>query len=144
DEALELRRNGIDSPILVLGYTAPEYVQTALMYDISLTVYTEEVLKRIGSVYKNKQANIHIKLDTGMGRIGIHNTQEAIQFIQKAIKMRAVKVEGLYTHYACADEKDKSYTYEQHEKFMRIIDHFAAQGHTFPLNHAGNSATAIE
>ena len=70
DEALELRRYGIRCPILVLGYTAPDDVPVALEHDIALTVYTDEVLERIRTAYKKNKARIHIKLDTGMGRIG--------------------------------------------------------------------------
>ena len=144
DEALELRQAGIRSPLLVLGYTAPEHVELAVEHDLTLTVYTEDVLKRLQTLHKSKPAKIHIKLDTGMGRIGIANEAEAIRFIEWALNAPGIEVEGLYTHYACADEKDKSYTYTQHEKFHRIVSHFAAKGVHFPLNHAGNSATAID
>lgn len=79
-----------------------------------------------------------------MGRIGLHEEQTAIAFIEKALKLPGVIVEGLYTHYACADETDKSYTYEQHERFERIARHFRLKGLHFPYVHAGNSATAID
>lgn len=144
DEALELRRAGVDAPLLVLGYTAPEHVERAIQHDLTLTVYTREVLHRLKAARKSKPVKIHIKLDTGMGRIGIADESEAIHFIEEALSAPGIDVEGLYTHYACADEKDKSYTYAQYEKFRRIISHFAAKNIHFPLNHAGNSATAID
>lgn len=145
DEALELREAGITAPILILGYTPPAGVQLAIERDITISVYSPEVLdaieKRINS---NEKVKIHIKIDTGMGRLGVHYTQDVTGFIDRAIQLTGVKVEGLFTHYACADEEDKSYTIEQHHRFNRIVKYYQDQLIHFPLLHAGNSATAID
>lgn len=145
DEALQLRQAGIQAPILVLGYTAPEAVALAYQHDITLTIYSEEVLEALASLVPNKkQAKVHIKIDTGMGRIGIADEYAAINYINKALQIPHVKVEGLYTHFACADEKDKTYTYEQYQRFENILNHFRAQNIHFSCNHTGNSAIAID
>ncbi|WP_405080456.1 alanine racemase [Paenibacillus chitinolyticus] len=153
DEAMELRNAGITAPILVLGYTPPEGIGLALEHDITLTVYTEELLEA-ASGYAQRDAaaggnkpplNIHIKIDSGMGRIGLHDEDEAVAFIAKALQTQGIRVEGLFTHYANADETDKAYTYEQHAKFAGIVRKAGElPGARFPFVHAGNSATAID
>ncbi|TXK76892.1 alanine racemase [Paenibacillus sp. N3.4] len=150
DEALELRNAGIKAPILVLGYTPPEGLEKARELDVTIAVYSHDVLERLciqeqtsEHALQNK-LRIHIKLDTGMGRIGLHTEQDAIPFIERALTLSNVEVEGLFTHYANADEVDKSYTYEQYRRFERIVTHFTNKGVEFPYIHAGNSAAAID
>jgi alanine racemase len=145
DEALELRRANITEPILVLGYTPKQGIALALSHHITINVYSEEILEALidlGS--KEKPVSIHIKLDTGMGRIGLHNEAEAIAFIERALQMPNVYVEGIFTHYACADEEDKTYTLDQHRRFDRVVQYFAQREKGFKYVHAGNSATAID
>ncbi|TVY09815.1 alanine racemase [Paenibacillus cremeus] len=146
DEGLELRRAGITAPILVLGYTPPEGLETAWQNDITLNIYTHELLdawERIGA-QEERPLNIHIKIDSGMNRLGLTEAEEAIAFIDRAMRMPGLQVEGLFTHYACADEADKSYTRMQKERFSRVVNHFRGIGVEFPYIHAGNSATAID
>ncbi len=149
DEALELRRHGIDAPILILGYTPPEGVAVAKRHRMTLTVFDEAVLAEARRLHEmalsdEPPLNIHIKIDTGMGRLGLVGEDRAIQFIQEALVTSGVTVEGLYTHYACADESDKNYTLMQMNKFKTIVDHFHALGVSFPVLHAGNTATGID
>jgi alanine racemase len=147
DEALELRKARITAPILVLGYTPPEGLATALENDITINVYSREVLdalKELPRAGADRRLKIHIKLDTGMGRLGLHTERDAISFIDEALQVPGVVVEGLFTHYANADETDKSYTHEQYRRFDRIVQHFRSKGIVFPCLHAGNSATAID
>lgn len=144
DEALQLRKAGISCPILVFSYIPPEAVRIAIEQDVTLTVYSEEILHRIQREYRGKPARIHIKLDTGMGRLGIYDEEEAVRFIERASEMKEVVIEGLYTHYARADEEDDAYTIQQYEKFLRIIQRLEKDGLSFALNHAGNSATGIQ
>lgn len=145
DEALELRRAGIKAPILVLGFTPVQGVPLALRNDITLNVYSEDVLLALAEgASAEHPARIHIKVDTGMGRLGLHRVDEAIAFIEKALDTPGIELEGIFTHYACADEEDKTYTVEQHRKLKSIVDHFSEQGHVFRYVHAGNSATAID
>lgn len=149
DEALELRAAGITAPILVLGYTPVEGIVPAYTHDITLTVYSDEVLEALAGLHREyasvgRPMKIHVKIDTGMGRIGLHDEESAFRFIEQAIRLEGVKVEGLFTHYARADEEDKAYTLEQHRRFEAIVEHFRSRGVVFPILHAGNSATGIE
>jgi len=146
DEAIPLREAGIQAPILVLGYTAPDAVDAAAEHDVTLTVYSEDVLRAVSAGFDRhrKPIKLHIKLDTGMGRIGIVGEQEAIAFIDLAMHTPGAQVEGLFTHYACADQIDKAYTLEQHRRFERVIAHYREQGFVFPYAYAGNSAIGID
>lgn len=150
DEALELRNAGITAPILVLGYTPPEGINRARELDVTIAVYSRDVLEELcmqGRKQENaaqKKLKIHIKLDTGMGRLGLHTEADAIPFIEEALQLSNVEVEGLFTHYANADEVDKSYTLAQYGRFERIVSYFTDKGVTFPYIHAGNSAAAID
>ncbi|MDR6552219.1 alanine racemase [Paenibacillus qinlingensis] len=150
DEALELRNAGITAPILVLGYTPPEGINRARELDVTIAVYSRDVLEALreqGHKQENasqKKLKIHIKLDTGMGRLGLHTEADAIPFIEEALLLPNVDVEGLFTHYANADEIDKSYTLQQYGRFERIVSYFTDKGETFPYIHAGNSAAAID
>jgi alanine racemase len=151
DEALELRNAGITAPILVLGHTPPEGLEIAWQHNITLNIYRREVLDalkelRITEIFDDgsKKLKVHIKLDTGMGRLGLHTEQDAIAFIEEALQLPGVEVEGLFTHYANADEQDKAYTREQYGKFERVVNHFSRQNVKFKYLHAGNSAAAID
>ncbi|CAN7722231.1 alanine racemase [Paenibacillus sp. LjRoot153] len=150
DEALELRNAGITAPILVLGYTPPEGINRARELDVTIAVYSRDVLEALREQghkqepTSQKKLKIHIKLDTGMGRLGLHTEADAIPFIEEALLLPDVDVEGLFTHYANADEVDKSYTLEQYGRFERIVSYFTDKGETFPYIHAGNSAAAID
>ncbi|MBC8078737.1 MAG: alanine racemase [Gorillibacterium sp.] len=145
DEALELRRAGVSAPILVLGHTPVNGISLAAENNISLTVYSDEALDAIARRPQGvPPVTIHIKIDTGMGRIGLNCLEDASAFVSRALSLPGVKVEGLYTHYACADECDKTFTLEQHSKLKAVVDHFADKGITFPYIHAGNSAAAID
>jgi alanine racemase len=150
DEALELRQAGIDAPILALGYTPPEGLELARRHRITITAYSQDVLEAmerlsLGPASQSQpDLQVHVKLDTGMGRIGLHREEEAIRFIERILALPGVRLEGLFTHYANADERDKSYTLEQHRKFTRVVRHFAERGIAFRYVHAGNSAAAID
>lgn len=145
DEALELRRGGIEAPILVLGYTPAEAVPLAVKYRITINVYSLDVLEALARRGPEEPAvKIHIKVDSGMGRLGLNRTEDAIAFVERALSLPGVEVEGLFTHYACADEADKSYTREQFGKFEQVVGYFRQKGVVFPYVHAGNTATAID
>lgn len=147
DEAIELRQSGVHLPILVLGYTSPEGVKAALEYDITLCLFTEEVLeatRRLEIGDSKKKLKVHIKLDTGMGRIGLLPGEEAVSFIKRAFETPQLEVEGLFTHYSTADEQDKSYTLEQYRRFQQVTEALREENLTIPIIHTGNSATAID
>ncbi|MFD0871299.1 alanine racemase [Paenibacillus residui] len=145
DEALELRKAGIEDPILILGHTPAQGIPLALENGITLNVYNEENLQAVAELAGEKHpAKIHIKIDSGMGRLGLHQEEQAIAFIERALRTPGVIVEGLFTHYASADEEDKTYTRMQYSRFDRIVQYFAERGIRFPYLHAGNSAAAID
>ena len=145
-EAIELRRAGIEAPILILGYT-PEYQHSiAIENNIILAIYTIESaieLSKVASEHK-KVAKIHIKIDSGMGRIGFRPEEDSILLIEKIAKLPNLDIEGIFTHFAKADETDKSYTKLQFEKFKWMTDQLKERGIDIPIVHASNSAAIID
>lgn len=147
DEALELRRAGITLPILVLGYTSPEAVQTAWENDITLTLFTTEVLEAIQELDRKdspRRLKVHIKIDSGMGRLGLLPGEGALAFIEKVWNTEEAELEGMYTHFARADEENKSYTLEQYRRFQDVASALKGKGYSIPIIHTGNSATALD
>ncbi|MDG5787944.1 alanine racemase [Evansella sp. AB-P1] len=146
DEALVLRDAGIDAPILVLGYVRPENVTIAAEKNIAVTIFQEEWVKEAANFLKNDKSKVtcHVKLDTGMGRIGIRTEEEGYALIDTLKKYPNFEVEGIYTHYATADELETSYLKAQQRQFKAMIDSFEAKwSSSIPLKHCGNSATAL-
>lgn len=144
DEGVELRQAGIEAPILVLGYTPEHAIDYALRHHLTLTVYrSESVLKveqeaaRLGMV-----APVHIKVDTGMGRLGLLPA-EVPSFLAQVASLPHVEVEGMFTHYATADEADQSYALFQLQQFTEVARRARAE-HEIPLVHIANSAGAIQ
>lgn len=145
DEAIQLRKAGITAPILVLGYCSPEGIRQAYDYDITLTIYRDDMLQWLALLPKqSKRLKVHVKMDTGMGRIGFVGVKDTVSFIEKLMALPSVEVEGLYTHFAKADEKDKSFTRQQFERLKQVADACSSRGMHLPIVHAGNSAAAID
>ncbi len=146
DEALELRKAEVKEPILILGYTQPERAKEIVEYDIEQAVYSYELSKSISeeAVRQNKKAKVHIKIDTGMGRIGLKPNEESVNLIKKISNLPNLVIEGIFTHFAIADEKDKSYTLRQFEKFTWICKRLEEEGVKINIRHCGNSATIID
>ncbi|WP_017729373.1 alanine racemase [Halalkalibacterium ligniniphilum] len=144
DEALKLRKGGIDAPILVLGRTRPTDVQLAVMHNISLTVYqldwVEEAQKHLQPTDTLK---VHMKLDSGMGRIGLREKKEIDEIIEALSASNTIKLEAIFTHFATADEQDLRYFQEQYQRFLTMLEWIQAKGITVPYIHCGNSATAL-
>lgn len=145
DEALILRRAGIETPILVLGYTPPESVKKAIENEITLTVFTSEVIDKIQEVANRlkTKVNIHVKIDSGMHRIGIKDPEDAYALVQK-IDSNFVHIEGIYTHFADADNQDGTYTNYQFNKFLEVVTYLENNGVYIPLKHCCNSAATIQ
>lgn len=145
DEALILRKAGIDFPLLVLGYTPAESVKEAIVENITLTVFTEEVAEKIQQIADEmkKLVRIHIKIDSGMHRIGIRDKLEVYDLIQK-IKSDYVYIEGIYTHFADADNTDSAYTKKQFQNYMEVIDYLQEKHIDIPIKHCCNSAATIQ
>ncbi|WP_106766726.1 alanine racemase [Paenibacillus faecalis] len=146
DEAMELRQAGIHIPILVLGYTPPEGIETAWKHDITVTLFSPEVLEAIKALPTTEERllKVHIKIDSGMGRLGLLPGEAAISFIEEVFSLPQVIVEGMFTHFARADEEDKNYTLEQYRRFKNVADALRDLGYTIPIIHTGNSAAAID
>jgi len=145
DEALYLRKAGVTTPILVLGYTPPEGFPPALEHHITLTLFREDQLQAAEALPAGgPKLKVHVKVDTGMGRIGVRPDGEAERFLEKACALPQLEVEGVYTHYATADEADKTYTNMQAERFARVVDYVRRHGLPPHIFHMGNSAAGID
>src|SRR5699024_5541798 len=141
DEALALRKANITAPILVLGASRPETAHIAAKHDIALTVFSPEWVKNAASCLTNKNTlNLHIKCDTGMGRLGVKTTDELKQVVEAIKSDDAFFFEGIFTHFATADELDTNYFQRQAQTF----DHFLASLQGLPpIIHSANSATTL-
>lgn len=122
EEATELREHGIRKPILVLGCVFPDQFEEMIRYDVRPAVYMESMAELISqeAVRQGKDAFIHIKIDTGMGRIGFPVTEESADAVKRISRLPGIRIEGMFTHFAKADERDKTYTFLQHDRFMRM------------------------
>ncbi|REE85361.1 alanine racemase [Paenibacillus taihuensis] len=145
DEALQLRQAGIKSSILVLGYVPPEGLAAAREANISIALFSDAIIEAAAALPpSDKKLTVHVKIDTGMGRLGILAGDEALPFVQRAVQEPNLFVEGLFTHYARADETDKSYTELQYERFTKVVKELKAAGLEIPIIHAANSAAGID
>lgn len=145
-EALELRKNNIDAPIMILGYTPLDNAEELINNNIEQTIYNYEYVEALSKVAikLGKKVKIHIAIDTGMGRIGFLPTDDTVNIIEKISKLEGIIVEGIFTHYSTSDEDDKEYTYEQFSKFLDIDNRLKARGINIPLKHTSNSGAIID
>lgn len=146
DEAVELRNAGIKKPILVIGYTSPKDYERLIKYNITQTIYSRSDAKKLSelAVKNGTIAKIHIKVDTGMSRIGFPVSTDGISEAASLKELVGLHIEGIFTHYAKADEIDKTSAKEQKEKFKRFIDGLMASGVKPELKHIDNSAGSME
>lgn len=145
-EAVVLRKNGIKKPILILGCVFPDEYETMIEYDIRAAVYTEQMAEAMSetAVRMGKKAYFHIKVDTGMGRIGFQVNEESADVIERISRLPNVCIEGMFTHFAKADEKDKTYTLQQHEKFMWMKAEMEKRNISISYFDCDNSAGIID
>ena len=146
EEAADLREHGIKKPVLVLGCVFPDQYEDMLNYDIRPAVYTEEMADAISgtAVRLGKTAHFHIKIDTGMGRIGFPVSEESADIIERISRLPNVRLEGMFTHFAKADETDKTYTMMQHERFMWMKEQIEERGVSIRYFDCDNSAGIID
>lgn len=147
EEGFILRRAGMKKPIYVLGYTFPYSYEDMIRDDIRMAVFREDMLTELAEAAKKLggQAKIHIKVDTGMSRIGIRPDTGGIEFVKKALSMRELCLEGIFTHFARADEKEKESAYKQIDQFSQFVERIESEcGYTVPMKHCSNSAGIIE
>lgn len=145
EEAIELREAGIRKMILILGYTGEIEFEDVIRYDISQTVYTYEMAELLNAEAQKagKKAKIHIKLDTGMGRIGFALTEDNIEVIGKIAKMPFIEMEGVFTHFARADETSAEPAREAFLRYQEYVKRLEQAGISFAIKHASNSAGII-
>jgi len=147
DEAIILRNAGIDAPILIFGYTPPPFYKNIVKFDFTQTVYslqTAESLSSFALLHKSK-IRIHIKIDTGMGRLGIlPDSGSALHDVEAIVRLAGLNAEGIFTHFSMADSSDKSFSVRQFEIFMNFIRDLKRKGIDFGVRHAANSAGIID
>ena len=146
EEALALRADGIKKPILILGYTFPEQYESLLLEQITPAVFSLESAKLLSEVAKrlNVTARIHIKLDTGMGRVGFLVSEESAGVIAQIAKLPHIMIEGMFTHFAKADETDKTSAQKQLADYLHMVKMLAERGVELPLKHCSNSAGILD
>lgn len=145
-EALELRRAKIKNPILILGYVFEEYFDRMIENDIDLAVFDVHTAKLLDSHAEKlgKKALIHIKADTGMGRIGFQPCDESAEAIKEIAALKNIRIDGMFTHFACADSKDKTSVNRQIERFTNFVDKVKSEGVLLPIVHCYNSASILD
>jgi alanine racemase len=145
-EAFELRKEIKDKDILVLGFSSEEFYDDAIENNITLTIYDYNHALRLNETAKklNKQAKIHIKVETGMNRLGFLPTAENADKIADIAKFENIKIEGAFSHQAKADEKDKTTAHMQADRFIKFMGMLEERNVQIPIKHIANSATIIE
>ncbi|MBR5152389.1 MAG: alanine racemase [Clostridia bacterium] len=151
DEALQLRRSGFTCPILILGYTDPALSDMLVKEDITTACYSYELARTLSrhAVKQGKTVKVHIKIDTGMGRIGLRYTedstlnQETVDTVLKMAVLPNLEIEGIFTHFSVADERDDDYTELQFKRFMAICNRLKENGLDIPVKHCCNSAALV-
>jgi alanine racemase len=157
NEAVPLRQAGLEAPILVFGYSSPELAPLLIKYDLTQTVYSLSTAKFLSELAtrQGKKIQVHLKVDSGMGRLGLlipstngNPTKQAIQntvrTIESIVRLPGLTVEGIFTHFATADSADKSYANLQLNRFMELLDHLKQVQLEPPLRHTANSAALID
>ena len=145
-EAFELREEIKDKDILVLGFTSEEFYEDAIENNITLTIYNYDHAVRLNQAAKklNKKAKIHIKVETGMNRLGFLPTEENADKIADIAKMENIAIEGAFSHQAKADERDKTTAHMQAGRFIKFMGMLEERNVKIPVKHIANSATIIE
>lgn len=145
-EALELRRAEIKNPILILGYVFEEYFDRMIENDIDLALFDLNTAKLLNSHAEKlgKKARVHIKADTGMGRIGFQPCDESAKIIKEIAALNNIEIDGMFTHFACADSKDKASVNRQIERFTNFVAKVKSEGVSLPIVHCYNSASIVD
>lgn len=146
EEAVELRENGISAPILILGYVSPSQYGDLVEYDITQTIdsYAQALALEKEAARQNRKAKAHLAVDTGMTRIGFQVTEHDADEAAKIADLPHIELEGMFTHFSCADQEDKTYCSMQMEKYDKMTALLAERGVTIPLRHICNSAGIME
>ncbi len=146
EEAVELREAGISKPILILGYTSKEQYDLVVSHDVAQTIFQYDMAKALSeeAIRQGKIAKIHIKIDTGMTRIGYYDTKESIDEIKRIADLENIEIVGLFSHFARADESDRTDAEKQLQRFIAFNTMLEQEGIHIPIKHMANSAGIIE
>jgi len=145
-EVRQLREADINAPILILGYTPAEQVTDVIRLEAAQTVFdcaAAEAISQV-AVKLGKKARIHVKVDTGLGRLGFPADAGTAQEILRISRLPGVEVEGLFTHFSVAGSKNKDYTYWQYARFKELVTRLTDMGLDIPIKHVANSAAVID
>ena len=145
EEALQLKRAGIKKPVLILGLVFEEYYRELIDHEVRMTVCEYETAQKLSeeAVRQGKNVHIHIGLDTGMSRIGFADSPESVEEIRKISELQNVEIEGMFTHFARADETDATPAVDQLNRYLAFVELLDKAGIEIPLKHCSNSAGII-
>lgn len=145
DEGLTLRKAGFTEPILILGLAEPEAAPTIVAYNLTQTVCRLPLVYALSAeaARQKRMAKVHLKIETGMGRIGVY-PEEAARLAQDIASLPNIEVEGAFSHFAAADEKDKSFVKEQQARFQKALEEIANVGIKLKIRHLAESAAILE
>jgi alanine racemase len=157
NEAIPLRQAGLEVPILIFGYSPPDLAPVLMDYELTQTVYSLSTASALSeqATRKGEKINIHLKVDSGMGRLGFllettngnphdNAAQNPVREIEAITRLPGLTVEGIFTHFATADSADKSYADLQLDRFMDLLNRLQKEGLEPPLRHAANSGALID
>lgn len=145
NEALELRRSGFRVPILVLGETPVCQAALVVENDITQTIFSMDSAQALSgaAIAAGKLVNVHIKIDTGMGRIGVR-PEDAGNFAAAVAALPGIKIEGVFSHFASSDSLDKTFTYQQYNQFTEALKYIKAKEIHIAIRHIANSAAILD
>ena len=144
EEGLELRKARIKTPILVFGWPESDLVEEAIKKDLTLTVFDRDTLRMISKagLKLRKHCKVHVKVETGMNRYGLMPV-EVLDFFQYLKRTPKIELEGIYSHFASAESRDKSYTFKQLGAFQKILEELRREKIDIPIKHISNSAATL-
>lgn len=145
EEAIQLKNAGVKKPVLILGLVFEEYFQELIQKEVRMTVCDYDMAKALSeeAVRQGRQVHIHIGLDTGMSRIGFADKPESVEEIKRIAALSNIEIEGMFTHFARADETDKSPAEDQLKRYLAFVELLEKAGVQIPLKHCSNSAGII-
>ncbi len=145
EEGIVLRQSGITAPVVVLAGIAQDQAVTCVDHDLEVAVHSFGIMRCVDEAAQHRKriARVHLKIDTGMERIGVH-AEEAVRFAKDAAASRHLEIVGILSHFATSDERDKTFAYRQLERFRKAIDEVKSAGVEIPLRHIANSGAILD
>lgn len=147
EEAMILRHAGLEKPILILGYTFSYSYEDLIRYEIRPTVFREDSIEELAACARKmgKAVSVHIKVETGMNRLGIRPDESGLRFVEKVLRTEGIVLEGIFTHFARADERDKTAARQQLTLMKEFVSRVESELHChIPVKHCSNSAGIVE